>query len=440
MRRLLAIAVLVAAALSPSGSAFGQRTRSQAEAEIERLLNDARSYYDNLELDLCDRALERAIRLGVQFDVRTRALAEVYLQRGILVHVRDRDEQAAIRDFREALRIDPTVRLDPLISTPSLERLFEAALSDLPAAQPAVPPPVAAAGPDVIHTPVREARSGERVPITVEFGPSINSQVYRVYVFFRSARADSVQRVEMRPDGRQGFYAEIPGRFVAGSSLTYYIVAEDRLARPIGGVGSARDPIAVRVVGDALAGLDALPTGSSLVASDERLFDEEPRERHFVTLSISTGTGSGFITDRATPEHRPSTKVRAGVAVAPFHSLVELDFWATEKLALGAYARIQIVEFAHLEGGRIKYKALESGDHALIVRAGGGVGRVRHLVDLGSVSDTTLQGPYHYTIGATWLYAMSDTFALAISPDFLHLIGDSPSQHLDLNVGVQIGF
>lgn len=434
MRRVVLMAACALAASGAAQPASAQRTRYQAEAEIERLLEDARSYYDNLELDLADRSLERAIRLGERFEVKTRALAEVYLQRGVLAHVRDKNENAAVEDFTEALRIDPSVRLDPLISTPSLDRLFDRATQSVGGASAGRGEQASG---DIVHDPIRRARSGEKLPITIEIGPSLNRDVFRVFLFFRSARNDQVQKVEMLPASGHSFAGEIPGRFVAGSSLSYYIVAEDRLQRPVGGVASARDPIVVQVTGDALAGLDEMPTGSSLGGGDD---DDGGGKRHFVTLTLSVGTGVGFITDRATPQNQKSANIRPGAALAPFHTLVELDFWATERFGLGAYGRIQIVEFAHLEGGRLKFKALDADGHALVLRVGGGVGRVRHLVDLGGFLDTTLEGPYHYTLGASYQYAFNDTLSLAITPDFVHLIGDSPSFHFDLNAGLVIGF
>jgi tetratricopeptide (TPR) repeat protein len=429
------------ALVGAAGPAHAQRTRSQAEAEIERLLEDARSYYDNLELDLSDRSLDRAIRLGERFDVKTRALAEVYLQRGVLVHVRDKNEQEAIDDFRQALRIDPSVRLDPLISTPSLDKLFEQALQEVGGGRPAGGDNGGGGGGgDLIHQPIRQAKSGQKLTVGIEVGPDLNQEIYRVYLYFRSARSESVQRLEMQPDGQRGFSADIPGRFVAGSSLSYYIVAEDRMARAVGGVASAREPIVVPVTGDALAGIDEMPTGSSLNGGDEEDDEGGGSGRHYVTLTIDVGTGAGFITDRATPQNQKRANIRPGAALSPFHTMAELDFWATDRFALGAYARIQIIEFAHLEGGCLKFKVLESGAHSLILRAGGGVGRVRHLVELDGFLDTTLEGPYHYTLGGTYAYAFTKSLSLAVTPAFIHLIGDSPAFHFDLNTGLRIAF
>ncbi len=441
--------------------AWAQRDAYEAEVQMERLLEDARAYYDNLELEQAERALDDAIKLASEYRIRNRVLAEVYVQRGILTHVRDKDADGAVRDFAKAIEIDDRTRLDPLVSTPTLQRLFEDAQAQASRGrrrddrrddrrdarrddrrddrrQPRTES-------DLKHEPVRNARGGERLPIVVDISDQLNPFVYRVYLYFRSVRADAVQRLEMRPEGNRSFVARINGRFVAGRTLSYYIVVEDRGGKPIAAIRSAKDPILVQIEGDALGALDSIPSGSSLVGGDdgEEDWDDEPGrrgKRKYVSIGISVGTGAGFITDLAQPENQKSAEISPGLAFAPLHTLVELDFWAVDWLALGAFARIQIVEFAHAEGGRVKIRAVNSNGHQLVLRVGGGVGRVRHLVDLGEVLDTTLEGPYFYTVGLSYVFEFNDTVGFIFSPDFLHMIGDSPSPHVDINLGVITSF
>lgn len=430
------------------GTAVGApRTAAQAEAEIERMLDDARSFYDNLELDQAEGALDRAIGLAERFSVASPSVAQVYVQRGILSHVRDKDEEAAVNDFIEALRIDSGAQLDPLVSTPSLEELFERARqsaggrgpSRRPPREDEEPPPERRPPPprepDVRHTPPREVEAGRPVTISIEVGEELNREVYRAYLFYRSARADQVQKVELAPAGRSNFSGKVPGRFVAGRTLTYYVILEDRAGNPLGGVQSAREPVQVPIKGDSLGDLDEIPSGSGLGGGG----DDDDSDREFVSLSLGVGTGGGFITDLATPENQKGANIRPGFALAPFHTLIEADFWIIERLALGAFARVQIIEFAHMEGGRLKFKAI-TGDHQLILRAGGGFGQVRHLVQLEGLLDTTLEGPYLYTVGASYVYQFNQTVGLHITPDFIHLIGPSPSLHIDFSIGIRAGF
>ena len=71
----------------------------------------------------------------------------------------------------------------------------------------------------------------------------------------------------------------------------------------------------------------------------------------------------------------------ARLAPAPFHTLVSADFWVSRDFSVGGFARIQIVEFAFLGGGRFQYRMSDSGAHGTRLRVGGGV-VMRHLVKL----------------------------------------------------------
>lgn len=448
------LAGLMLLAVAPAAQA--QRNAYQAEGEVGRLLQDARSYYDNLELESAEDALARAIALSERFQIRSPVVAEVFIQRGILYFVRDRDEAAASADFTRAMNINNRARLDPMVSTPTLERLFEESRRQAgggggapPPRDPGpVDPPPNGGGNDgwgppdtpdgIQHTPPTEARGGEALNLSIEVDGALNRQIYRVFAYYRSVRAELVQKVEMRPAGPTTFTARVPGRFVAGRRLQYYIVAEDRTGRIVAQVRSAKDPIEVAVRGDALGGVDAMASGGSLDGSGGGGGDGN--QRRFVTLGVSLGTGGGLITEKAKPETLRDKRISPGFALAPFHTLIEADVWPHERFAIGAFARLQVVEFSHLEGARLKFKAVTGEKHNLILRAGGGFGRVRHLVDLGVGLDTTLEGPYMYTLGATYAYRLAPRFDLIITPDFLHLIGDSPSLHFDLNLGVQTSF
>lgn len=449
--RSVALVLLIGGVVLTAAPAAGQRNARDAQEEVRALLQDARAYYDNLELEEAERALDRALRIADRFDVQGRAVAEVHMQRAVLFHVRDRDQRATVADFRRALEVDPDVTLDPMVSTPSLERLFEEARDAVRPSRelPREPPQ---RGRDVSHDPIRTAKVDQDLKLLIDVSQEINDELYRVYLFFRSSTSESVQRLEMQPEGQTSFFARIPGRYVSGRQLSYYVVIEDRRGNRLAGVGTAQEPLEVELTGGTGRVFEELPSGDSLDGLDEprRFMDDEGDEygdhdgtrhsRHFVELSIGVGTGAGYITEFAEPQQVQDTPVVPGFALTPLHTAIELDFWATDWFGLGGFARIQIVEFAHLEGGRLKFRVVNSGHHALTLRVGGGLGHVRHLVNLGKFSDTTLEGPGSWTAGAQWDYWFSDGFGLRIAPDFIHLFGESPSYQFDLNVGITLGF
>ena len=201
-------------------------------------------------------------------------------------------------------------------------------------------------------------------------------------------------------------------------------------------VQTSQNPIMVEVEdfgsGDSLAGDEE--------EGDEEENEEGDGERKFVSVGIGIGSGVGSVTERATAQNQPSATIQPGFAPAPFHTFAELDFHVTPDFSLGAFARIQIVEFAHLEGGRLKYTFVKLDGHRVAARLGGGVGQVRHLVPLKNLRDTTLEGNAFYTLGVGYALELNRTISFVVSPDFVHLIGPSPSLHFDLNLGVALGF
>ena len=76
-----------------------------------------------------------------------------------------------------------------------------------------------------------------------------------------------------------------------------------------------------------------------------------------------------------------------GFAPAILHLNVEADAWATDKLSLGVFGRIQVVESATLFGGRVQHKTSESRTGETRLRFGGGYGHVRHLVKIQNRND-----------------------------------------------------
>lgn len=455
MRHLFTHLLLVLTVLGAASPAMAQRSR--AEVRLERLLSSARDYYDNLELEEAERALNEAIDLAERDRIAGPVVAEIYIQRGILSFVRDRDRDAAVVDFTRALRMDPRAQLDPLVSTPQLKELFDRASEEARRGgrddrrdrrddlrrddrrddrrdrrddRRAPPPP----RDEVQHDSPRVVKGGRPLDLKIRVSGSLNSQVYRVYAFYRGLR--DLKKLELLPKGREAFEAQIPGRFVEGRNLSYYIVIEDRGGKRIGGVASPSNPMVVQIKGGTLDGLDEMPSGDGLDGGG----GGGGGDHEFLSLGISLGTGGGFITDLAQPINSKGANIQPGFAAAPVHALIELDFWVSDWFAIGAFGRIQVVEFAHMEGGRLKFKVHESQNSRFVLRGGGGFGQVRHLVNLDGVLDTTLEGPYLYTLGASWHYRFTRSVALALTPDFIHLIGTSPSLHFDFSAGVRIGF
>ena len=113
--------------VSLTASAFGQRSYRRAEGDVERLLEDARSAYENFELEQAESELQRAIALIDRFDMKTPLAGDVFVQMGIIVYAKKRDGRRATSFFERAFSADPQVVLDRNSANPTMEKLFETA-------------------------------------------------------------------------------------------------------------------------------------------------------------------------------------------------------------------------------------------------------------------------------------------------------------------------
>ena len=59
---------------------------------------------------------------------------------------------------------------------------------------------------------------------------------------------------------------------------------------------------------------------------------------------------------------------------------------------------------------------------------------------LGDRLDTTLEGLYHISLGMTYAYRISSLMSFVLSPDYFQIFGESPSYHLDVNLGLSLNF
>jgi len=425
------------------------------------MLDDARrAYDDDLDVDKAEGLLRQALDTARSSGLRGRTVAQVHLQLGLIIYTRDKDRARTVDAFKKALREDPSIRIDANAETPTLRSLFAEAERE-------VEPPRSADRDDrdgrareddmarddnrgrtrrrdddgsaddgISHRPIKRANAGESLKVEMRLTPDVAERLYSAWVYFKTDSAGQYRRIAMKSAGDDTYAIGISKNYIKGTRLSYYLVVLDRDENIIASKGDERAPMRVQV--------EDYPSGDSLTGEgwggDEEETGSRGQRKQVFSLGISLGTGAGVITENATPQNQPAAKVRGGFAPAPFHGLIEADIWVTPTIALGGFARVQVVEFAHAEGGRLKFVLMDNGSSRLAARVGGGFGKVRHLVQLGSLLDTTLEGPYFWTIGATYAYDLSRKFAFVATPDFYHLIGESPSFHFDLSVGVQLAF
>ncbi len=238
--------------------------RAQALQQVLDLNRQAMNAYTELELEQAKALLEQALQLARSANVRGAPLARTYMNLGVVMVGGYQDNARGIDYFVQALRADPTVQLDPFLSTPEVRQAFllakaraghgGAASSSAPPPPPPPPPPPtgatapapAGSGPgNIPHDPVPEQLQQTAVPVFVEV--PAEAPVAHMYVYYRGQGMREFKRLEMaRMPG--GFGAEIPCADVFPPKVEYYLVAFGNDGSPLGFAGTKDAPLVVPIV------------------------------------------------------------------------------------------------------------------------------------------------------------------------------------------------
>ena len=191
-----------------------------------------------------------------------------------------------------------------------------------------------------------------------------------------------------------------------------------------------------------MGGASRFASGSSLGGDGDYGYDSDygSGDDKFA-FSLGTGSGGGFVTRASVPvRNRNAVLETEGFAASVLHLQTEMDAWLTESVSLGAFARIQVIEFATLFGARLQYRLSNRQSTETRLRLGAGYGEVRHLVKIQERNDTTLDGPFCVTGGFVHLYRLSDSMKFKSAIDYVQLFGHSPSYHFDVTLGIELAF
>jgi hypothetical protein len=182
---------------------------------------------------------------------------------------RSGDRGFAMKAFGDALRLRPTIDLNPSYDSPDVRVAWAevktrvaptaptvpsapapAPVSAVPPSPPppAVPPPPTFPQPrgDFTHAPAAEQTVDTPLPVYIEGGPA---GVYHVLVRFKSAQDGAGvawQHMDLEPVGH-GWGAYIPCSAVLAGATRYYIQAYNPDMDPIGSNGDAKNPYQVPV-------------------------------------------------------------------------------------------------------------------------------------------------------------------------------------------------
>lgn len=503
---------LAAALLLPLSLLFSRPTPAvaaadEAIAKMIQLNKEAVAAYQAGKYEEMRATLKQALDLASSSGLNTHPItARTHIHQGILLIGGLKQRDAGVEEFRRALEIEPHINLTKALITPELSAAFAEAKNPPPTKTAAAgaspgsnapppgpvappPPPAAAAAPPtpaaagtnpapapaasteasnaLSHEPIGEAPQGSAISVTV--GVESNVAFDKIVLAYRPDGASDFFGRQMKPLGNGKFGAEIPPNATLGSTVAYYLEAQDKDGSPVASRGSIDNPFVIRLIG----------VGAPRSARKEEPEEEEEGPDHRFHVALLVGSGIGWATGRVDTNTQYSVSPAGFAQGGPVEVSPELGYRLSGALMLSLQLRYQVItgttdiHCAALspEGGcaadpqrvfhtanyalaafaKATWRFGEGKLHPFVSLAVGG-GRIRHVVSLGNQHatfcgtsgaqtcvDTVAAGPVLAGPGGGLLYEVADRIALVLQANTVLGFPDFTA-NLDGNLGVAFGF
>jgi len=474
------------AAASPRRIAEAQ----EPAARVTQLNREALAAIDKREFEKAREILKRALTLcGTSGLDRHPVAARTHIHMGVVIIEGFKNRELGEKQFAQALAIEPSIAMTPALVTSEISEAFDEAKGQgksvtatstaSSGGDDAVPPAPAAhdsparsssssSGGFTYHM-VSEVKQGNAILVTVNVDETLKFR--RVVLAYRSQGTSEFLGREMDPVGPGAYSAEIPEHATTGSSVAYYIEAQDEDGQPVANRGTESRPLVISLTGEARPSERAHTSETtkrsenddSTTVREAAENDEESGARWFV--SVLLGSGVGYAT--GTGETNANLPVSGSFASTSLgHISPEVGYWVAPDLLLSAQGRIQLVTGPTelVDGtGRVYPPAdvalalflkasLFFGSESFrpFISAGLGGGQIRHVVTFGAYHDcgatrsqtcvdSVVAGPALAEVGGGFLYKLTSTFALEASSN-VQIAEPKFTFNVDLNAGVAFNF
>ena len=493
VRFLLRIGALVllchgVAAASPRRIAEAQ----EPAARVTQLNREALAAIDKREFEKAREILKRALTLcGTLGLERHPVAARTHVHMGVVIIEGFKNRELGEKQFAQALAIEPTIAMTPVLVTPEISEAFDEARE---LGKTAAAPSAAASGGDeagllapgahdspprssatsssssgfTYHT-VSEAKQGNAIRVTVNVDETL--KFHKVVLAYRPQGTSEFLGREMDPVGPGAYSAEIPEHATTGPSVAYYIEAQDDDGQPAANRGTESRPLVIQLAGEARARARARTSevttrsedDASTTVREEAENDEEKGARWFA--SVLVGSGVGYAT--GTGETNANLPVSGSFASTSLgHVSPEVGYWVAPDLLISAQGRIQLVTGPTelVDGtGRVYPPAdvalalflkasLFFGSESFrpFISGGLGGGQIRHVVTFGAYHDcgatrsqtcvdSVVAGPALAQVGAGFVYKLTSTFGIEASSN-VQIAEPKFTFNVDFNAGVAFSF
>src|SRR5262245_7086319 len=261
-RRIAHISVVAALAVClPQTAAFSQP--AEVTDKITQLNREALAAIDKREFEKARELLKRALDVCKSAGLEQHpAAARTHIHMGVVIIQGFKNPDLGKKQFAMALAIDPKITITKSLSTPDLEEAFGEAKASggalaagadddgarAPAPTPA-PRPTAetkTAAPSSsgfsYHT-VSEVKQGSSIIVTVTIEESLKFS--KLVLAYREQGTSDYLGREMEPVGDGAYRAEIPASATTGSSVAYYMEAQDDQGNAVASRGNETRPLVI---------------------------------------------------------------------------------------------------------------------------------------------------------------------------------------------------
>lgn len=442
------------------------------EEDVKGLLEKGSAAYDELDFDAARTSLEKALVIAArnQGKVSGPLLAKVHLRLGVIYIAIDKDKAKAEKAFSSALKADPKADVDPSLSTPEIDSVFASAkkAAGLETAPPVVTPPTPVAPVLLTHKPPREASTGTPLRIRIEVPEGVKAS--KVTAYYRTSGQTRFTALPLEELAASTYQTNIPGNKIKGSSLEYYVAAENDDAKVVGLSGSSDAPHLVQITATEVDPGGATPaTGKGGKGGKGNKVDpgdgnggggEEPTDKgdgkRSFSFVLTAGTAAGLVTGFT---DLSGDKINgAGLSFPEVILSPELAFYASPSVTVGAIGRVQLTgNQGSLEGAstapsaggalRVRYFYGEPKSFRPFFAGEGGFALLTQRFvltqtngDKAADSDHE-QGPF---LGLGWGFEsdLSSAVALAVNTTlrgYYDLTDSLPAAQLEISLGFRFG-
>jgi hypothetical protein len=484
--RISVVAAVLGALCLHQTAASGQP--ADATDKVTQLNREALAAVDKREFEKARELLKRALDLCKSAGLEQHpAAARTHVHMGVIIIQGFKNPELGKKQFAKALQIDPTITITKSLSTPDLEEAFaEAKAGDRnltvggeAETAPPAPPPAPATGGDgatrtsapvasgfSYHT-VSEVKQGSSIVITVTVEESL--KFHKLVLAYREQGTGEFLGREMEPVGDGAYRAEIPASATGGSSVAYYMEAQDESGNPVASRGTETRPLVIAFAAT------ARPSSGHADATVERKAEarkkraedqgEDEGDAGKIFVSLLVGSGFGYVSGKGeTNADVPVSGTASGALLG--HVAPEVGYWWKPDVMLSLQGRFQLVTGTTelvKEGksygtvpaalavfAKATWLTSTSGSLRPFLSGGIGGGQIRHVVTFGNLNDcgpsggqtckdSVAAGPVLAEVGGGLFYRLSDNVELVLSSN-AQVAAPKFTINLDVNGGVGFVF